>query len=166
MAHFRKTINYDVIEKYGVYLKTKGIQGVFVNGVTGEGTTLRIDERKHLAEEWLKVCRKHGLTMVLCIGGADIADVYEMTEHAEKIGVDCIVLLPDLFYKPRTEEDLVNYFKDINKYVSRVPLFYYHIPEYTDVKCKQISKTLVSVKHSIIYSFNHFSKNSVHATFL
>lgn len=148
---------------------------MFVNGVTGEGTTLRVDERKRLAEEWLKVSRKHGLTMVLCIGGADIADVYDMCEHAEKIGVDCIVLLPDLFYKPRIEEDLVNYFKDITKYVSRVPLYYYHVPEYTGVKCKFIfySLSLFVIRKFQIEKQGNTSflnlvlfQNSVHATFL
>lgn len=112
------------------------MHGVMVNGVTGEGMTLRVDERKRLAEEWLKVSRKYGLTMLLVIGGIDITDVYELGEHAEKIGVDGIVLLPDLFYKPRIEEDLVQYFKLITKYITRVPLYYYHIPEYTSVKCK------------------------------
>lgn len=132
----RKTINYDVIEKYGLYLKTKNVQGVLVNGVTGEGSCLRFEERKRLAEEWLKVCRKNGMTMALCIGGCDIADVYELCQHAEKIGVDCLVLCPDLFYKPRVEEDLVEYFKNINQYCSRTPLFYYHVPECSGVKCK------------------------------
>lgn len=132
----RKTINYDVIDKYGQYLKSKGIQGVLVNGITGEGTTLRVDERKRLADKWLKVTRKYGLTMMLTIGGIDILDVYELVEHAEKIGVDAVVILPDLFYKPKTEEDLVEYFKLITTYITKVPLYYYHIPEYTDVKCK------------------------------
>lgn len=80
--------------------------------------------------------RKYGLTMVLTVGGIDIADVYDLVEHAEKIGVDAIVLLPNIFYKPKIEEDLVEYFKIINKYTTRVPLYYYHIPEYTNVKCK------------------------------
>lgn len=106
-----------------------------VNGITGEGTTLRVDERKRLAEEWLKVCRKYGLTMVLTIGGIDIVDVFDLVEHADKIGVDAIVLLPDLFYKPKVEEDLVEYFKIINKYTTRVPLYFYHIPDFTNVKC-------------------------------
>lgn len=126
----------DVIEKYGLYLKQKGIHGVLVNGTVGEGTTLRIDERKRLAEEWLRVSRKHGMTMMLAIGGVGIAEVIDLVEHAEKIGVDSIVLLPDLFYKPRVEEDLVDYIKDIVKYAPTRPILYYHIPEYTDVKCK------------------------------
>lgn len=107
-----------------------------VNGTVGEGTCLRIEEHKRLAEEWLKVSRKFGLTMMLAIGGVGVADVYDLAEHAEKIGVDCIVLMPDTFYKPRVEEDLVDYMKDIVKYCPTRPIYYYHIPTYTDVKCK------------------------------
>lgn len=135
---FRRGISWDVIEKYCVYLKTKGVQCVLVNGITGEGTCLRIDERKRLAEEWLKVCRKHSITMMLCIGGCDVADVCDLCDHAEKIGVDCVVIMPDLFYKPKVEEDLVSYMNIICKYCPKLPLYYYHIPQYTDVKCKSI----------------------------
>lgn len=129
----KKCVNFEVIDKYGNHLKSKGIQCVLVNGVTGEGTCLRIDERKRLAEEWLKVCRKYGIKMVLCIGGCGIADVYDLCEHAEKIGVDCITLLPDLFYKPKIEGDLVEYFKYVCKHCPTRPVYYFHIPEYTKV---------------------------------
>lgn len=137
----RRCVNYDVIDKYGQYIKSKGIQCVLVNGVTGEGTCLRFDEHKRLAEEWLKTCRKYGLHMVLCIGGCGIEDVYGLCEHADKIGVDCIVLMPDLFYKPKCEEDLVEYFKNCCKYYPKRPICYYHIPEWTNVKCKRIEIT-------------------------
>lgn len=132
----RRTIDYDVIEKYGQFLKSKGVHGVLVNGVSGEGTTLRFEERKRLAEEWLKVSRKYGLTMLLAVGGTGIAETYDLVEHAEKIGVDCIVVMPDLFYKPRIEEDLVEYMQNIVKHCPTRPIYYYHIPEYTNVHCK------------------------------
>lgn len=132
----RKNIDYDIIDKYGQYLKSNGVHGILVNGTSGEGTTLRFEERKRLAEEWLKVSRKHGLTMLLSIGGIGIAEMYDLVEHAEKIGVDCIVLMPDLFYKPRIEEDLVEYIQNIVKYCPTRPIYYYHIPEYTNVHCK------------------------------
>ncbi|XP_055298499.1 N-acetylneuraminate lyase B-like [Sitodiplosis mosellana] len=137
-AQDKKSVNYDVIDRYCQYLKSKNVQGVFVNGVTGEGTCLRIDERKRLAEEWFKVCRKYSLTMTLCIGGCDIVDVYYLCEHAEKLGVDSIVLMPDLFYKPKIEEDLVEYFKNVCKYCPTRPVYYYHIPEYTYVKLNMV----------------------------
>lgn len=107
-----------------------------MNGTTGEGTTLRIDERKRLAEEWLRVSRKHGMKMFLAIGGVGVADVHDLVDHAERIGVDAIVLLPDLFYKPRVEEDLVDYIKDVTTHAPTRPILYYHIPEFTAVHCK------------------------------
>lgn len=107
-----------------------------VNCEVGEITCLRIDERKRLTEEWFKCCRKHGLCMILCIGGCDICDVYDLCEHAEKLGVDCVCLLPELFYKAKTEEDLCDYIKDICKYCPTRPLLYYHHPRRTGVKCK------------------------------
>lgn len=106
-----------------------------MNGIAGEGTTLRTDERKRLAEEWLRVARKQGMTMILSIGGG-AAQVTDLLEHAEKIGVDAIVLWPDTFYKPLIEEDLVDYFKDVVKHSPTRPLLYYHVPEITDVQCK------------------------------
>lgn len=152
----RRTVDYTIIEKYGQYLKTKGVQAVFVNGTTGEGTTLTVEERKRLAEEWLRVARKHGMHMVLSVGGIDITDVYELAEHAEKIGVDAIVLLPDLFYKPRTEEDLVDYLKDIFKYAPTRPFYYYHIPEHTNVYRKFDMFTSTSSIDQIILRFFSF----------
>lgn len=108
---------------------------------------MTVEERKRLAEEWLRVARKHGLHMILSIGGASIADVYELAEHAEKINVDAIVLLPDLFYRPKTEEDLVDYFKDILRYAPTRPFYYYHIPEHTGVYRKLKRKSLFQIDH-------------------
>jgi len=148
----KRTIDYDVIEKYGQYLKTKGIRGILVNGTVGEGTCLRVEEHKRLAEEWLKVCRKHDLTMILTIGGVGVTEVYDLCEHAEKIGVDCITLLPDLFYKPRTEEDLVDYIKDVVKYCPTRPIYYHHIPIYTNVKLNLLR--LYELLQRVVPNFN------------
>lgn len=132
-----------MIEKYGEYLKKHGMHGVMVNGFTGEGLTLRLEERKLLAEEWFKVTRKYQLVMLLNVGGASIADVYDMAEHAEKLGVDGILLLPDLFYRPMFEEDLIKYMKGVSKYCPNLPLLYYHMPWMTKVK----SKLLKNITH-------------------
>jgi len=129
----KRTINYDMIDKYAQYMKSKGMHGVMVNGATGEGLTLRVEERKRLAEEWLKVARKHQLSMLLQIGGTNVADVYDLAEHAEKIGVDAVLLLPALFYRPYTEEDLVHYIREVAQYCPSLPVLYYHIPTFTKV---------------------------------
>lgn len=143
MQIFRQ-VNYGVIDKYCCYLKTKGVNGALVNGTTGEGTTLRIDERKRLAEEWLAACRKYGVTMMIQIGGCDILSVFELAQHAEKIGVDCVLTLPDLFFKPRIEEDLVKYIKSVAQHCPTRPFYYYHIPRSTGVDCELKNRLLSS----------------------
>lgn len=130
------TINYDVIDKYAHHLKTIGMHGVMINGMTGEGMTLTMDERKKLTEKWLEVTRKYEMKMIVNIGGLNLPETYELAEHAERMKVDGVLLLPDLFYKPKTEEDLMMYLKNIMTYMPTRPVFYYHIPMMTDVYCK------------------------------
>lgn len=135
IASFRKrTVNYDVIDKYAAWLKQKGVTAVLVNGTTGEGTTMKMDERMRTAEEWLKACRKHQMLCMVQIGGTAVAEVYELAAHAERLAVDAVLCLPDLFFKPMVEEDLVHYMKEVAQYCPSRPLFYYHIPMFTGVQ--------------------------------
>lgn len=70
------------------------------------------------------------------IGGTSITDVYELAEHAEKCGISAVLCLPDLFFRPTVEEELVEYFKDIASYCPNRPLYYYHIPQFSHVRRK------------------------------
>jgi len=130
----KRMVNYDKIDEYAKMLKMKGVDAVLVNSAIGEGVCLRLDERKRLCEEWLNACRKHQLMCMVQIGGACIADVYELAEHAEKIGVDACICLPDLFFRPLCEEDLVQYLRDVAQRCASRPLLYCHIPKLTRVK--------------------------------
>jgi len=127
------TINYEMIDKYAHYLKTKGMHGVMVNGITGEGMTLTVDERKRLAEEWFKVTRKYDLKMLLNIGGMPLPHIYELAEHAEKLMVDAVMIMPDTFYHPYSIEDMVMYMKDIATRMPTRPIMYYHMPSMTHI---------------------------------
>lgn len=50
----KHTIKYDVIDKYSVWLKQNGINGVLVNGTMSEGTCLSTVERMRVTEEWVR----------------------------------------------------------------------------------------------------------------
>lgn len=117
-------------------LKENNVTGVVVNSVIGEGLTMTVVERMRVVEEWLRVCRKQKFLCLVQIGGAAVADVYELAMHAEKIGVDGVFLLCDLFYRPRCEEDLVHYMRDVAQYCPTRPMLYTHIPIMTRVNSK------------------------------
>ena len=46
-------VNYEPIESYARLLKNNGLQGVFINGSSGEGYLLTETERMKLAEKWM-----------------------------------------------------------------------------------------------------------------
>lgn len=49
-SYRKRSIRYDVIDKYAAWIKGRGIDGVLVNGTAGEGVCQRIDERMKSSE--------------------------------------------------------------------------------------------------------------------
>lgn len=49
-------VNYEPIEAYAKMLQKNGLQGVFINGSSGEGYMLTEEERMKLAERWVSLC--------------------------------------------------------------------------------------------------------------
>lgn len=97
---------------------------------------MSVAERKKVAEAWSVASKKHNLTLMVQVGGAPLCDVYELAAHAESLKVDAILCLPELYFKPRTAQDLVNYLKQVGRYCSNTPLLYYHIPMFSGVQSK------------------------------
>ena len=127
------TINYGIIEEYAQMLKAKGISAFLVNGTSGEGMSLSVEERKKVTEKWMEVCRKFDILVMVQISGCPFSDVVELAKHASALKVDGILCLPELYFKPKTVTQLVEYMKDISKNCNKIPLYYYHIPQFTQV---------------------------------
>lgn len=128
-----KTVNYEIIDPYAKHLKQKGVEAVLVNGTSGEGMLMNVTERKHVTEAWKKACDENGMVLMVQIGGAPFPDVVEMAKHAEILGVDGVLCLPELYFKPKSPEKLTEYLKTVAMYCPTTPFFYYHIPMFTDV---------------------------------
>ncbi|XP_058833551.1 N-acetylneuraminate lyase B-like [Topomyia yanbarensis] len=128
-----KTINYEIILPYAKHLKAKGVDAVLVNGTSGEGMLLSVEERKQVTEAWKKACTENKLIMMTQIGGAPYPDVVALAKHAEQIGVDSVLCLPELYFKPKSPEKLTEYLQNIASHCPTTPFFYYHIPMFTDV---------------------------------
>jgi N-acetylneuraminate lyase len=131
------SLNLDLLDGYGKYLKQKSVPAILVNGSTGEGTNLTIEERKTLAETWQIVCAKYDILMMVMVSGCNFEGVQELAKHAEFIGADAVLVLPELYYKPKTVDSLVEYLKDVSTFCPNTPVYYYHYPARTGVTRKK-----------------------------
>ncbi|XP_012343211.1 N-acetylneuraminate lyase-like [Apis florea] len=128
-----RSLNLSIIPQYANFLAKKKIDGVLVNGTSGEGPSMSLIERKLVAEAWanaVKITKQH---LMIQVGGASLPDVLELAKHAESIKADSILCLPDLYFKPTTMEQLKNYLKLISEAAPNTPLLYYHFPRMTNV---------------------------------
>lgn len=126
-------IHYSLIPNYAKYLLACGVKGILINDVVGEGMSLTVAERIKVLEEWLKICEKTKQFVMVQVGGGPFKDVQEMVKHAERKKVDAIVVLPDLYNKPKDHFDLMRYIKLVSDCATTIPLLYHHYPSYTGV---------------------------------
>ncbi|XP_051481131.1 N-acetylneuraminate lyase isoform X2 [Apus apus] len=104
-------INPSVICQYVDYLvREQNVRNVFVNGTTGEGLSLSVQERKQLAEEWVHQGKDKLDHVVVHVGALSLAESQELARHAAAIGASGIAVIAPFFFKPthkvRVEEML------------------------------------------------------------
>lgn len=128
-----KQVNYGTIKLYAKYLCSKGIKAVLVNGTSGEGTSLTLEERKKIVTQWKTSCSELKMILMVQVAGGAMVDTIEMAKHCTEQKVDGILVLPDLFFKPRNCEELLDYMVDVSNNCPNIPIYYYHIPAYTGV---------------------------------
>jgi len=127
-------INVSKVAQYAKHLSDNGIKAVFVNGTTGEGVlSLSIEERKQMLQAWVETGKQHCPIIMAQVSGCSYREAVDLAKHAESLGVSAIGCLPNLFPKPRSVEDLVDWCKLIAEAAPKTPFFYYHIPGFSGV---------------------------------
>lgn len=120
-------VNLKPIADYAAMLQNNGLKGVFINGSSGEGYMLTVDERLKLAEKWISVAPK-GFKVIVHVGATCIKDSHRMAEHAQKIGAYGIGAMASPFPKAGRVEELVKYCEEIACGAPALPFYFYHIP--------------------------------------
>ncbi|CAN7983624.1 unnamed protein product, partial [Ixodes hexagonus] len=139
-----RRVNLDVIDDYVNLLRKQGVTGAFVNGTTGEGLSLTVDERKRIAEKWASASKGKLDLLILHITTCCILETHELARHAESLNVDAISLLPPFYYK----YDFIAYFAQVSQAAPNTPIVYYHIPTFTGVNVK-LSEFLPAVSKAV-----------------
>ncbi|MBC7332901.1 MAG: 4-hydroxy-tetrahydrodipicolinate synthase [Actinobacteria bacterium] len=134
------------------YLIENGSDGVLLSGTTGESPTLS-DEEKLSLFRFAKESYGNKTKIIAGTGSNDTKHSIELSKEAEKIGVDCLLLVTPYYNKP-TQWGLYKHFEAIAREVS-LPIIVYNVPSRTSCNisskiCVELSKidNIVGVKEA------------------
>jgi len=120
-------VDFGPIGDYAAMLQKNGLIGVFINGSSGEGYMLTVEERLQLAEKWISVAPE-GFKVIVHVGATCIKDSFRMAQHAQAIGAFGIGAMASPFPKAGRVEELVKYCEEIACGAPDLPFYFYHIP--------------------------------------
>jgi 4-hydroxy-tetrahydrodipicolinate synthase len=109
-------------------LLDSGSEGLVVAGTTGEAPTLTVKEKWRLFAEVKKATGGRG-AVVAGTGNYNTAESVELSQEAERIGVDALLLTVPYYNKP-SQDGLFRHFETIARATS-LPCILYNVPSRT-----------------------------------
>src|SRR5271165_1652901 len=105
-----------------------GVDGIVPTGTTGEAATLDYDEHLRVVE--IAVQEAHGRCKIIAgTGSNSTQEAVELTQGAERLGVDAVLLGSPYYNKP-TQEGVYRHYKKISESTS-LKLMLYNVPSRT-----------------------------------
>jgi N-acetylneuraminate lyase len=126
------SVNLEVIPPYAKMLYENGVTGVFVNGTTGEGLYLTLEERLVLANHWVNMA-PNGLKVIIHVGYSTQEESKILASHAKDIGADGIGQIGPMTSRPKTLDTLVEFAATTASVVPDLRYYYYHMPSMNNV---------------------------------
>lgn len=109
------------------YFIDKKVQGVYVNGSSGECIYQSVEDRKIVLEEVMAVA-KGKLTVIAHVACNNTKDSVELAKHAESLGVDAIAAIPPIYFR-LPEHAVAKYWNDISAAAPNTDFVIYNIPQ-------------------------------------
>ena len=113
------------------YFLKKGVQGLYVNGSSGECIYQNVADRKLILEEVMAVA-KGKLTIIAHVACNNTKDTVELARHAESLGVDAIAAIPPIYFR-LPEYSVAQYWNDISAAAPQIDFVIYNIPQLAGV---------------------------------
>ncbi len=113
---FRKFVDWQISE---------GSHGLVPVGTTGESPTLSHEEHNRVVE-WAVEQSAGRVPVMAGSGSNNTAEAISLSEHAQKVGADALLIVTPYYNKPN-QEGLYQHFKAIAGAVD-LPIFIYNIP--------------------------------------
>lgn len=138
-------IYLDVIPEIVDHLVSEGVSGIYIAGSTGEGMSLTDDERRAVAQAYVSTARGK-LKSVVQVGHNSMKASAELAAHAESLGADAVSATPPGYFKPATEQELVDSLLPVAAAASATPFYYYHIPQLSGIAINPVKFTELAME--------------------
>ena len=135
--HENGSLNLDVVPRQAQWLSQNGVIGAFICGTTGEGSSLTVQERLAVAEQWM-ISAPPPLKVIVHAGHNALGECRTIAAHAQKIGVHAVAAIAPGYFKPASVNDLVEFCAAIAETAPKLPFYFYHMPAMNGVNFSMI----------------------------
>jgi dihydrodipicolinate synthase/N-acetylneuraminate lyase len=105
------------------FLSDGGVDGAFVCGTTGEGVLLTVDERRRVAEGFVRA-RPEGFAIAVHAGAQSTADTVALATHAKEIGADAVAVIAPPYF-PLDDAALFEHLRSAAAACGGLPFYVY-----------------------------------------
>ncbi|CAM2859307.1 4-hydroxy-tetrahydrodipicolinate synthase [Paenibacillus sediminis] len=124
-------LDLDSYQKYLRSLLTHEIQGLVVNGTTGEAPTVCWDEVTSLVELTKHTMKNNPIPLIVGTGTNDTMSTLKRTELAAELGADAVLIVVPYYNRP-SQEGIVEHFRAVAQV--GIPVIMYEVPSRTGVR--------------------------------
>ncbi len=128
----RGALALDAVARQADLLADAGLDGAFICGTTGEGPSLATDERRRLAEHWVRAAAGR-FPVIVHVGHTSLPEACALAAHAAATGASAVAALAPFYFKPDRAGDLADFCAAVAAAAPRLPFYYYDIPALTGV---------------------------------
>lgn len=123
-----ESVDFDAFAKMVSSDISRGVEGVYVGGSSGEGLLLSSDERVQLTQA-AAAAAEGSVPVFAHVGAMSTREAIALAESARDAGASAISMIPPLYYHYSTEE-VIAHFRAVIDAVN-IPFILYNIPQFT-----------------------------------
>lgn len=125
-------LRLDQVNPIVEHLEADGLAGIYICGSTGEGVSLRDDERRATSEAYVRAAAGRLKTFIQ-VGHNSLSAARDLAVHAQAIGADAVSATCPSYFKIDSAAMLVEAMAQVAAGAPGLPFYYYHIPALTNV---------------------------------
>lgn len=126
------SVDPSIIPAQRARLVADSVDGAFVCGTTGEGSSMTTEERMAVTAAWTTGAPA-GFRVIAHVGHASSHEAARLARHAETVGAHALAAVAPYFLKPRSAREVVDALAIIAAGAPDLPFYYYHVPIATGV---------------------------------